>query len=157
MKLSILERSIEYLLQILLIGLAIFLFHEVWISVQVLEEIYENLLGGAIFTEGPPNVGVKQYLLFCLCSGAWFLLVLSFLSSRRYYPLYLVQFTFSLMPIWFVFYALIKESAYYKFSSLWYFLIHQFLPSWNLFGVILSIAVTVVGVRHCRLMRKAAT
>lgn len=157
MKLPIAERSIEYLLQTLLIGLAIFLFHEVWSSVQVLEEINQSLLKGAIFTEGPPNLGVKRYLLFCLCSGAGFLLVLSFLSSRRYYPLYLAQFALSLMPIWFVYYAFIKESAYYEFASLWYFLTHRFLPSWNLFWVVLSIAAAVVGFRHCRLIRKAAT
>ena len=157
MKLTILERNAEYLLSILLIGLAIYLFREVWISVQVLEEIYKYLLEGAIFTEGPPIPGMKQYLLFCLCSGAWFLLVLAFLLSRRYYPLYLVQFTFSLTPIWFAFYAFVKASANYEFTSLWYFLIHQFLPSWDLFWVILSIAVAVFGIRHCRLIRKAAT
>jgi hypothetical protein len=157
MKLTILERNAEYLLSILLIGLAIFLFREVWLSVQVLEEIHKALLEGAIFTEGPPLYGVKQYLLFCLCSGAWFLFVFAFLLSRRYYPLYLVQFTFSLTPIWFFYYVFTKSSAYYEYGSLWNFLIHQFLPSWNLFWVILSIAVAVVGVRHSRLMRKAAT
>jgi len=158
MKLTTLERSTEYLLSILLAGLAIFLFREIWISVQVLEEIYKYLLEGAVFTEGPPIPGVKQYLLFCLCSGVWFLLVLAFLLSRRCYPLYLVQFTFSLTPVWFVFYAFIKASAYYEYGSLWNFLIHQFLPSWNLFGVILSIAIAIFGVRHCQsIRRKAAT
>jgi hypothetical protein len=155
MKLTTLERSTEYLLSILLTGLAIFLFREIWTSVQVLEEIYKYLLEGAIFTEGPPIPGVKRYLLFCLCSGAWFLLVLAFLLSRRYYPLYLVQFTFALTPVWFVFYAFIKASAYYEYGSLWNFLIHQFLPTWNLFGVILSIAIAIFGVRHCQLMREA--
>jgi uncharacterized membrane protein len=156
MKLTMLERNAEYLLSILLIGLAVFLFREVWISIQVLEEIYKDLLEGAVFTEGPPIPGVKLYLLFCLCSGAWSLLVLAFLISRRYYPLYLVQFTFSLSPIWFVFYAFVKASAYYEYGSFWNYLIRQFLPSWDLFWVILSIAVAVFGVRHCRIMRKAA-
>jgi hypothetical protein len=157
MKLPVLERSTEYLLSILLIGLAIFLFREVWISVEVLEEIYKNLLEGAVFTEGPPTPGLKLYLLFCLYSGAWFLLVFAFLLSRRYYPLYVVQFTFSLTPIWFIYYAFIKAGVYYEFTSMWYFLINDFFPSWNLFWFILSIAVVVFGVRHCRLMRKAAT
>jgi hypothetical protein len=153
MKSTILERNIEYLLSILLIGLAIFLFREVWISVQALEEIHKSLLEGAIFTEGPPIAGVKRYLLLCLCSGAWILSVFAFLLSRRYYLLYLVQFTFFLMPVWFVYYAFIKASAYYEYGSLWNFLIRQFLPSWNLFGLILSVAVAVLGVRYCQLMR----
>jgi hypothetical protein len=153
MKSTILERNAEYLLSILLVGLATFLFREVWTSVQVLEEIHKSLLEGAIFTEGPPAPGVKRYLLFCLCSGAWFLFVFAFLLSRRYYPLYLAQFTFSLTPVWVVFYAFIKASAYYEYGSLWNFLLHQFLPSWNLFWLILSLAVAVFGVRHCRSMR----
>ena len=106
------ERSAEYLLSIPLIGFAIFLFREVWISVQVLEEIHKALLEGAIFTEGPPILGVKRYLLFCLCSGAWFLLAFAFLLSRRGYLLYLEEFTFFLTPVWFVFYAYIKAIAF---------------------------------------------
>ena len=149
-----LERSAEYLLSILLIGLAVFLFREVWISVQVLEEINKALLEGAIFTEGPPIQGVERYLLFCLCSGAWFLFIFALLLSRRYYLLYLAQFTFFLMPVWFVYYAFIKASAYYEYGSLWNFLLRQFLPSWNLLGLIRSVAVAVLGVRHCRLMKK---
>ncbi|MBN1449844.1 MAG: hypothetical protein JW963_02430 [Anaerolineales bacterium] len=113
MKVSTLDKSTEYLLSILLIGLAIYLFREVWISVQVLEEIHKSLLEGAIFTEGPPSAGVERYLLFCLCSGAWFLSVFAFLLSRRGYLLYLAQFTFFLMPIWLVYHAFIKASAYY--------------------------------------------
>jgi len=157
MRLASLERNAEYLLSILLIGLAIFLFREVWVSVQVLESIYKHLLEGAVFTEGPPILGVEQYLLFCLCSAAWFLLVFAFLLSRRYYPLWLVQFSFFLSPIWVVFFAFFNERADYEFTPLRHFLVHQFLPSWNLFWVILSIAVAVFGVRHCRLMRNAAT
>ncbi len=153
----ILERNAENLLLILLIGLAIFLLREVWVSVQVLESIYKHLLEGAIFTEGPPILGVEQYLLFCLCSAAWFLLVFAFLLSRRYYPLWIVQFSFILTPIWIIFFAYFYERAYYEFTSLQHFLMYQFLPSWNLFWVILSIAVAVFSVRHCRLMRNAAT
>ena len=154
MKSTTLEKTTEYLLSILLIGLAIFLFREVWISVQVLEEIHKSLLEGAIFTEGPPIAGVKRYLLFCLCSGAWFLFAFAFLLSRRYYLLYLTQITFLLTPVWVVFYAFIKASAYYVYDSLWNFLLHQFLPSWNLLGFILSVAVAVLGVRHYQLMKK---
>ena len=155
MRLALLERNAEYLLSILLIGLAIFLFREVWVSVQVLESIYKHLLEGAVFTEGPPILGVKQYLLFCLCSAAWFLLVFAFLLSRRCYPLWIVQFSFFLSPMWVVFYAFLNERGDYEFTPLRHFLVHQFLPSWNLFWVILSIAVAVFGVRHCRLMRNA--
>jgi hypothetical protein len=157
MRLALLERNAEYLLSILLIGLAIFLFREVWVSVQVLESIYKHLLEGAVFTEGPPILGVEQYLLFCLCSAGWFLLVFAFLLSRRCYPLWIVQFSFFLTPMWVVFYAFLNERADYEFTPLRHFLVHQFLPSWNLFWVILSIAVAVFGVRHCRLMRNAAT
>jgi len=157
MRLALLERNAEYLLSILLIELAIFLFREVWVSVQVLESIYKHLLEGAVFTEGPPILGVEQYLLFCLCSGGWFLLVFAFLLSRRCYPLWIVQFSFFLTPMWVVFYAFLNERADYEFTPLRHFLVHQFLPSWNLFWVILSIAVAVFGVRHCRLMRNAAT
>ena len=153
MRLTTLERNAEYLLSVLLVGLAIFLFREVWVSVHVLEEIHKSLLEGAIFTEGPPIAGAKRYLLFCLCSGAWFLLAFAFLLSRRGYTLYLAQFTFLLTPVWFVYYAFIKASAYYVYDSLWSFLLHQFLPSWYLFGFILSVAVAVLGVRHCRSMR----
>jgi hypothetical protein len=153
MRLAFLERNAEYLLSILLIGLAIFLLREVWVSVQVLESIYKHLLDGAIFTEGPPILGVQQYLLFCLCSAAWFLLVFAFLLSRRFYPLWLVQISFFLTPIWVVFFAFINERADYEFTSLGHFLVHQFLTSWNLFWVILSIAAAGLGVRHCRLMR----
>jgi len=151
-----LKRNAEYLLSITLIGLAIFLFREVWVSVQVLERIYEALLEGAIFTEGPPILGVEQYLLFSLCSAAWLLLVFAFLLSRRYYPLWLAQFSFFLSPIWVVFFAFINERAYYESTSLQSFLVHQFLPSWNLIWVILSIVLAVFGVRYCRLMRNAA-
>jgi hypothetical protein len=157
MIIAILERHAEYLLSILLIGLAIFLLREVWVSVQVLESIYKQLLEGAIFTEGPPILGVEQYLLFCLCSAAWFLLVFAFLLSRRYYPLWVVQFSFLITPIWVVFFAFFNERADYEFISLQHFLVHQFLPSWNLFGFILSIAVAVFGVRYSRLMRNTAT
>ena len=157
MRLALLERNAEYLLSILLIGLAVFLFREVWVSVQVLESIYKHLLEGAVFTEGPPILGVEQYLLFCLCSAGWFLLVFAFLLSRRCYPLWIVQFSFFLTPMWVVFYAFLNERADYEFTPLRHFLVHQFLPSWNLFWVILSIAVAVFGVRHCRLMRNAAT
>jgi uncharacterized membrane protein len=157
MRLAFLERNAEYLLSILLIGLAIFLLREVWVSVQVLESIYKHLLEGAIFTEGPPILGVQQYLRFCLCSAAWFLLVFAFLLSRRFYPLWLVQISFFLTPIWVVFFAFLNERADYEFTSLGHFLVHQFLTSWNLFWVILSIAAAGLGVRHCRLMRNAAT
>ena len=157
MRLALLERNAEYLLSLLLIGLAIFLFREVWVSVQVLEGIYKHLLEGAVFTEGPPILGVEQYLLFCLCSAGWFLLVFAFLLSRRCYPLWIVQFSFFLTPMWVIFYAFLNERADYEFTPLRHFLVHQFLPSWNLFWVILSIAVAVFGVRHCRLMRNAAT
>jgi hypothetical protein len=157
MRLTSLERNAEYLLSIPLIGLAVFLFREVWVSVQVLESIYKHLLEGAVFTEGPPILGVEQYLLFCLCSAAWFLLVFAFLLSRRYYPLWLVQYSFILAPIWVVFFAFFNERADYEFTSLWHFLVHEFLPSWNLIWVMLSIAVAVFGVRHCRSMRNAAT
>ncbi len=157
MRLALLERNAEYLLSILLIGLAIFLFREVWVSVQVLESIYKHLLEGAVFTEGPPILGVEQYLLFCLCSAGWFLLVFAFLLSRRCYPLWLVQFSFFLAPMWVVFYAFLNERADYELTPLRHFLVHQFLPSWNLFWVILSIVVAVFGVRHCQLMRNAAT
>jgi uncharacterized membrane protein len=153
MRLAFLERNAEYLLSILLIGLAIFLLREVWVSVQVLESIYKHLLDGAIFTEGPPILGVQQYLLFGLCSAAWFLLVFAFLLSRRFYPLWLVQISFFLTPIWVVFFAFLNERADYEFTSLGHFLVHQFLTSWNLFWVILSIAAAGLGVRHCRLMR----
>ncbi len=155
MRLTTLERNAEYLLSILFVGLAIFLFREVWMSVQVLEEIHKSLLEGAIFTEGPPIEGVKRYLLFCLCSGAWFLFIFALLLSRRYYPVYLAQFTFLLIPVWFVFYAYIKAIAYYEYGSLWNFLLRQFLPSWNLFRFILFVAVAILGVRHCRVMKKA--
>jgi len=111
MRLALLERNAEYLLSILLIGLAIFLFREVWVSVQVLESIYKHLLEGAVFTEGPPILGVEQYLLFCLCSAGWFLLVFAFLLSRRCYPLWIVQFSFFLTPMWVVFYAFSLSSA----------------------------------------------
>ena len=151
------ERNAEYILSIVLVGLAIFLLREVWVSVQVLESIYRQLMEGMIFTEGPPILGVEQYLLFCLCSAAWFLLVFAFLLSRRCYPLWIVQFSFFLTPMWVVFYAFLNERADYEFTPLRHFLVHQFLPSWNLFWVILSIAVAVFGVRHCRLMRNAAT
>ena len=157
MKSTILERSAEYLLSVLFVGLAIFLFREVWTSVQVLEEIYKSLLEGAIFTEGPPIPGTERYLLFCLCSGAWFLSAFAFLLSRRTYPLYLVQFTFSVLPVWFILYAFIRASADYEYTSLWSFLIHQLLPSWDLVWVILSIAVGAFGNRQCHRMRKAAT
>jgi hypothetical protein len=156
MKTIIIEKSIEYLLSILLIGLAIFLFREVWVSVQDLEEIYKSLLEGAIFTEGPPVPGVERYLLFCMYSGAWFLFVSGLFWSRRIFPLYLVQFTFSLMPVWFIYYAFVKASAYYEFDTLRNFLVHQFLPSWNLFWFILAIAVAVFGNWQSRIMRKAA-
>ena len=116
MRLASLERNAEYLLSILLIGLAIFLFREVWVSVQVLERIYQHLLEGAVFTEGPPILGVEQYLLFCLCSAAWFLLVFAFLLSRRYYPLWLVQFSFILSPIWVILFAFFNERADYEFT-----------------------------------------
>jgi hypothetical protein len=149
MRLASLERNAEYLLSIPLIGLPIFLFREVWESVQVLKSIYKHLLEGAVFTEGPPILGVEQYLLFCLCSAAWFLLVFAFL-------LWLVQFSFILSPIWVFFFAFFNERADYEFTSLQNFLVHQFLPSWNLFWVIISIVVAVYGVRHCRLMRNAA-
>jgi hypothetical protein len=155
MRIAFLEKNAEYLLSILLIGLAIFLLREVWASVQVLESIYKALLEGAIFTEGPPILGVEQYLLFCLCSAAWFLLVLAFLLSRRYYALWFVQFSFFLTPIWVLFFAFYDERAYYEVTYLQHFLVHQFLPSWNLFWFILSIAVAVFGVRHCHLMRNA--
>jgi hypothetical protein len=157
MKITTFERSTEYLLPILLIGLAVFLFGEVWSSIQEIEEIYKSLLEGAIFTEGPPIPGVKRYLLFCLCSGAWFVFVFGLLWSRRNFPLYVAQVTFSFAPIWLVYYAFIKASAYYEFASLRYFLIHQFLPSWDLFWFILAVAVAVIGNRQCKLMRKAAT
>jgi hypothetical protein len=157
MKTTLLERSAEYLLPILLICLAVLLFCEVWSSVQELEEIYRSLLEGAIFTEGPPVPGVDRYLLLCLCSGAWFLFGFGLLLSRRAFPLYLVQITFSLMPVWFIYYAYTKASAYYEFDSLRNFLIHQFLPSWNVIWFILSIVVTVIGDRQCREMRRAAT
>jgi hypothetical protein len=155
MRLDLLERNAEYVLSVLLIGLATFLLREVWASVQVLESIFKALLEGAIFTEGPPIVGVKQYLLFCLCSAAWFLLVFAFLVSRRYYPLWLVQFSFFLTPIWVVFFAFFNERADYEFTTLQHFLVHEFLPSGNIFWFILSIGAAVFGVRHCRLMRKA--
>ena len=157
MRKALFERNAEYLLSILLLGLAIFLFREVWASVQVLESIYKHLLEGAVFTEGPPILGVKQYLLFCLCSAAWFLLVFAFLLSRRCYPLWLVQFSFLLTPIWIVFFAFMSERADYQYTPFRHFLVCQFLPSWNLFWFIFSIVVAVFGVRHCRLMRSAAT
>jgi hypothetical protein len=157
MKITTFERSTEYLLPILLIGLAVFLFGEVWSSIQEIEEIYKSLLVGAIFTEGPPVPGVERYLLFCMNSGAWFVFVFGLLWSRRSFPLYLVQVTFSLAPIWLVYYAFIKASAYYEFDSLRNFLVHQFLPSWDLFWFILAVAVAVIGNRQCKLMRKAAT
>ncbi len=155
MRLAFLDRNAEYLLSILLIGLSIFLLREVWVSVQVLESIYKALLEGAIFTEGPPILGVEQYLLFCLCSAAWFLLVFAFLLSRRYYPLWLVQFSFILTPIWVVFFGLFNERADYEITTLQHFLVYEFLPSGNIFWFILSIGVAVFGVRYCRLMRKA--
>jgi hypothetical protein len=46
-----------------------------------------------------------------LCSAAWFLLVFAFLLSRRYYPLWLVQFSFFLTPIWLVFFVFFLASA----------------------------------------------
>ena len=150
-------RITEYLLSILLAGLAIFLFREVWQTVQDFEEIYRYMLDGAIFTEGPPIPGMKRYLLFCLCSGAWFLSVLSFLLTRRLYPLYFVQFAFSVTPIWFVLYAFIKESAFYEYGSIWNFLIHQFVPSSNLLWGVASIAIALMAGRYCRSMRKPAS
>ena len=156
MKRSTFERIAEVLLPILLIGLAVFLFYEVWSSVQELEAIYKSLLEGAIFTEGPPVPGVERYLLFCLCSGAWFLFLFGLLFSRRAFSLYLAQLTFSLLPAWFITYAFIKASAYYEFGSLRNYLVGQFLPSWNLFWFILSIVVAVIGYRQCRLLRRAA-
>jgi hypothetical protein len=156
MRLASLERNAEYLLSGPLIGLSIFLFREVWVSVRVLEIIYKHLLEGAVFTEGPPILGVEQYLPFCLCSAAWFLLVSAFLLSRRCYPLWLAQFSFFLTLIWVVSFAFFKEHADYEFTPLGHFLVHQSLPSWNLFWVILSIAVAIFGVRNCRLMRNRA-
>lgn len=157
MKSTTVEKRTECLLSMFLIGLAIFLFREVWMSVNALETVYDHLLEGAVFTEGPPVPGLKRYLLYCLCSGAWFLLVSAFLLSRKFFPLYLAQLTFSLTPIWFFYYVLMKSSTTYEYGSLWNFLLHQFLPSWNLLGGILSFAVAVFGVRYCLFMRKAAT
>jgi len=157
MKRTTFEKSTEYLLPILLIALAVFMFREVWISVQELEAIYRFLLEGAIFTEGPPVPGVERYLLFCLSSGAWFLFGFGLLLSRRAFALYLVQITFSLMPVWFIYYAYIEASAYYEFDSLRNFLVSQFLPSWNLMWFILSIVIAVIGSMQCRSMRRAAT
>jgi hypothetical protein len=155
MRLALLDRNAENVLSVLLIGLATFLFREVWASVQVLERIFKALLEGAIFTEGPPIVGVEQYLLLCLCSAAWFLLVFAFLVSRRYYPLWFVQFSFILTPIWVVFFGFFKERADYEFTTLQHFLVYEFLPSGNIFWFIISIGAAVFGVRHCRVMRKA--
>jgi hypothetical protein len=157
MKRTTFEKSTEYLLPILLIALAVFMFREVWISVQELEAIYRFLLEGAIFTEGPPVPGVERYLLFCLSSGAWFLFGFGLFLSRRAFALYLVQITFSLMPVWFIYYAYIEASAYYEFDSLRNFLVSQFLPSWNLMWFILSIVIAVIGSMQCRSMRRAAT
>jgi hypothetical protein len=157
MRLSLLERNAEGLLSILLVGLATFLLREVWVSVQVLESIYKALLEGWIFTEGPPILGLEGYLLFCLYSAAWFLLVFAFLLSRRTYPLWFAQFTFYLAPMWVVFFAFFNERADYEMITLRHFLVYQFLPSWNILWVILSIAVAVFGVRHCRFMRNAAS
>ena len=151
------KRNAEYLLSLLFAGMAIYLLREVWSSVQALEGTYEALLEGAIFTEGPPILGIKRYLLFCLCSGTWFLLAFAFLLSRRYYPLSLVQLTLSLTPIWFICYVFIKESAYYEYGSMWNFLTHRFLPSWDLLGLALFIAAAAFGIRQCRTMRGAAT
>jgi len=81
------------------------------------------------------------------------LLVFAFLMSRRYYPLWFVQFSFFLSPIWVVFFAFFNERADYEFTTLQHFLVYEFLPSGNIFWFILSIGAAVFGVRQCRVMR----
>jgi hypothetical protein len=149
----LLRRIGEYLLLVLLLGLPIYLYREVWVSIQVLETIYQQLLEGAVFTEGPPISGLKEYLLFCLVSVFWILLVFASLLSKRRILLWFGQISFILLPFWVITFSFLNERADYEWISLGQYLRYQFLPSWNLLLFILAIGFAFIGVRNCRLLR----
>jgi hypothetical protein len=157
MRFNFLERNAEYLLSLLLLGLAIFLMQEVWVSVQDLEIIYQQLLEGAIFTEGPPISGLKGYLLFCLGSTFWFLLVFASMLSQKQIPLWFGQASFILLPFWVITFYFLNERADYEWISIGQFLRYQFLPSWNLLSFLLAIGFAIIGVRFSRILRNNDT
>jgi hypothetical protein len=154
MKIKMIERTAEYLLSTVLVGLAIFLLREIWLSFQVLELIYQQLLEGSVFTEGPPIPGIKEYLLFSLYSAFWSLVIFGFLLSRRFYPLWVAQISFYLLPVWVILFTIYDQRADYQFTSIGYIITQELLASWQIIWLILSIVVAGFGGKYCRSMRE---